>query len=99
MPHRVYRFPTSARAKMEEALGDDILSRQSLTVRDARHFGVPGDYVFLFVEGEEKGMIRADAVLLDIGGERAPGGDALYEMLKQEEDAAASGLGSVFGDV
>lgn len=98
MPHRVYRFATSARAKLDEALGDDILSRQSLTLRDARHFGVPGDYVFLFVEGTDAGLLRADAVLLDIG-ERAPGGDALYDMLKQEEDAAATGLGSVFGDL
>lgn len=98
MPFRVYRFPAADRAKLDEALGDDILSRQSLTVRDARHFGVPGDHVYLFVEGTESGLLRADAVLLEIG-ERAPGGEHLYEMLKQEEDAAASGLGSVFGDV
>lgn len=98
MPFRVYRFPSAKRADMEAALGDDILSRQSLTVRDARHFGVPGEWVFLFVEGEEKGMLRADAVLLEIG-ERAPDGEVLHQMLKDEEDAAASGLGSVFGDI
>lgn len=97
MPHQVYRFPSSARAKMDEALGDDILSRQSLTIRDARHFGVPGDWIFLFVEGEEKGILRADAVLLAIG-ERAPDGEILFRLLKDEEDAAASSLGSVMGD-
>lgn len=97
MPHQVYRFPSSARAKMDEALGDDILSRQSLTIRDARHFGVPGDWIFLFVEGEEKGILRADAVLLAIG-ERAPEGEILFRLLKDEEDAAASSLGSVMGD-
>ncbi|HUR68189.1 MAG TPA: hypothetical protein VM370_03015 [Candidatus Thermoplasmatota archaeon] len=98
MPHQVYRFPSAARAKLEAALGDDILSRQSLVIQDARHFGVPGDWIFLFVEGEDKGILRADAVLLDFG-ERAPEGEVLYRMLKDEEDAAASGLGSVFGDV
>lgn len=98
MPHRVYRFAPNQRAKMEEALGDDTLSRQSLTVRDARHFGVPGDHIFLFVEGTESGLLRADALLLEIG-ERAPEGDTLYAMLKDEEDAAASGLGSVFGEI
>ena len=97
MPHQVYRFPTSARARLEEALGDDILSRQSLTIRDARHFGVPGEWVYLFVEGEDKGIVRADAVLLEIG-ERAPDGEVLYKMLKEEEDAAASSLGSIMGD-
>lgn len=98
MPFRVYRFLPAQRAKLEEALGDDIVSRQSLTMRDARHFGVPGDHLYLFVEGTDAGLLRADAVLLEFG-ERAPGGEALYEMLKAEEDAAASGLGSVFGDV
>lgn len=98
MPFQVYRFPTASRAKLDEALGDDILSRQSLTIRDARHFGVPGDFVYLFVEGTEAGIFRADAVLLEFG-ERAPNGDVLYQMLKAEEDEAASGLGSVFGEI
>lgn len=98
MPHRVYRIKTADRARLDEALGDDILSRQSLQIRDARHFGAAGDHVYLFVEGEEKGMLRADALILEFG-ERAPNGDALHAMLKAEEDEAASGLGSIFGDV
>jgi hypothetical protein len=98
VPHRVYRFLPTLRQRMDEALGDDILSRQSLTLRDARHFGVPGDHIYLFVEGTDAGLLRADALLLDFG-ERAPGGDALYAMLKQEEDAAAVGLGSVFSEM
>lgn len=98
MPYQVYRFPSSARARLEQALGDDTLSRQSLTIRDARHFGVPGDWIFLFVEGEQKGITRADAILLDIG-ERAPDAEVLYKLLKEEEDAAASSLGSVLGEL
>ena len=83
---------------MEEALGDDVLSRQSIQVRDARHFGAAEDAIYLFVEGEEKGMVRADALLLEFA-ERAPNAAALHAMLKQEDEEAASGLGSVFGDV
>lgn len=98
MPFQVYRFPTALRAKLEEALGDDILSRQSLVIRDSRHFGTPGDWVYLFVEGEQKGITRADAVLLEFG-ERAPDAATLHQLLKDEEDAAAGGLGSIFGDI
>lgn len=98
MAHRVYRIKPSLRTRLEEALGDDILSRQSITMRDASHFGSKEDWVYLFVEGEEKGMLRADAVILEFG-ERAPDGDALHARLKAEEDEAASGLGSIFGDV
>lgn len=94
--YRVFRVKPSDRNRLEEALGDDILSRQSIQIRDARHFGVPGEHVYLFVEGEERGMLRADAIVLEFA-ERAPEAEALYRMLKQEEDDAASGLGAIFG--
>lgn len=98
MAYRVYRIKASLRGRLDEALNDDILSRQSIQVRDARHFGAAGDWLYLFAEGEEKGMLRADALLLEFG-ERAPDADALHAKLKAEEDEAAAGLGSVFGDV
>lgn len=98
MPHRVYRIRPALRLRLDEALTDDLLSRQSLQVRDARHFGAKEDWLYLFVEGEEKGMLRADALILEFG-ERAPDADALHARLKAEEDEAASGLGSIFGDV
>lgn len=96
MAWQVYRLRAVNKPKLDEALGDDILSRQSLQVRDARHFGVPGDWVFLFVDGTEAGILRADAVLLDFA-ERAPDAKVLHDLLVAEDDAAASGLGSLFG--
>jgi len=96
MAFQVYRVRAAQRAKLEEALADDILSRQSLQIRDARHFGVPGDWVFLFVDGSEAGILRADAVLLDFA-ERAPDAKTLHDLLVAEDEAAASGLGSIFG--
>lgn len=98
MAFQVYRFPSSARARLDAALADDIVSRQSLVIRDARHFGVPGDYIFLFVEGSDAGIFRADAVLLEFG-ERAPAAATLMDLLKAEEDQAADSLGAVFGEI
>jgi hypothetical protein len=95
--YRVFKVNARDRGLLDEALGDDRLSRQSLTLRDARHFGVPGDHLYLFVEASEEGALRADALLLAFA-ERAPEGDVLYQMLKDEEERAASSLGSVFGD-
>jgi hypothetical protein len=95
MPYRVYRVRGADRARLDEALGDDVLSRQSLTLRDARHFGRAEDALYLFVEGTEAGVLRADQVLLYFA-EPAADAEALYGLLKDEEDAAASSLGSVF---
>lgn len=98
MAYQVYRVASKDRAKMDAALGDDILSRQSLTTRDARHFEQPGEFVYLFVEGTDAGILRADAMLLDFA-ERAPNAAELHQKLKDEEDAAASGLGAILGDL
>jgi hypothetical protein len=96
MPYRVYKLKGADRARLDQALTDDTLSRQSIRVLDARHFGQSGDGVYLFVEGSDAGMTRADALIL-VFGERAENADALHQMLKDEDDAAASGLGSIFG--
>lgn len=96
MPFRVYRIKNADRPKLDAAMGDDILSRQSLRVTDAKHFGASGDWVYLFVDGEEKGMMRADALVLEFA-ERAPDADELHRKLQDEDDAAAAGLGSIFG--
>ena len=96
MPYQVYQLKSSDRVRLEQALTDDILSRQSLQIRDARHFGAPGDWLYLFVEGSDAGILRADALVLQFS-ERAPNAAALHQMLKDEDDAAAAGLGSIFG--
>lgn len=98
VPYQVYRVKTADRAKMDEALGDDILSRQSLQVRDAKHFGRGGSDLYLFVDGSEAGILRADALLLGFA-ERAPDAAELHAIMAEEDDAAAGGLGSIFGDV
>ncbi|HEX2022969.1 MAG TPA: hypothetical protein VHH36_09645 [Candidatus Thermoplasmatota archaeon] len=98
MPFRVYQVRSADRARLERALEDDILSRQSLQMRDARHFGRPGDLVYLFVDGTEAGLLRADAVILEFA-ERAPDADVLHGLLVAEEEAAASSLGAVLGDL
>jgi hypothetical protein len=95
--YRVFKVQARDRGLLDEAMGDDRLSRESLTIRDARHFGVPGDHLYLFVEASPEGALRAEALLLPFA-ERAPEGDVLYQMLKEEEERAASSLGAVFGD-
>lgn len=95
MPFQVYRVKAADRPRLDAALGDDILSRQSIQVRDARHFGRPGNDTYVFVDGTEAGILRADALLLDFA-DKAPDADELHRTLSDEDDAAASGLGSIF---
>lgn len=95
--HRVFRVAMSDRAKLDRALGDDVLSRQSITIRDARRFGSREEALLVFVEGEEAGLVRAEALLLRFA-ERAPEPDALLTKLRGEEEDAAGGIGMIFHD-
>ncbi len=97
MPHRVYEVRPKDLAKLEAAFTDDVLSRQSLTVREAKTFGYPDrDTLFVFVAGAEAGLARADEVILEFG-RRAADGEALYAKLQEEESEAAAGLGFILG--
>lgn len=97
MSYRVFEVRPKDRDKLEAALADDTVSRQSVAIRDASQFGYPDrETIFVFVEGAEAGVMRAEALILEFG-RRAASSEELYAKLKAEEDEAASGLGFVLG--
>ena len=48
--YRVFRLPAAHAEKANVLLGDDLVSRQSVTVREARSLGLKGDDRFIVVE-------------------------------------------------
>jgi len=111
--HVLYRLPMpAAKAIQLEALRkDDVVSRQSVEVRDAAALGLSGggrDAAALglsgggsivLIEGTEAGVARAEAVLKDSGARlTGPEADAAYARFRSQDEDAASGMGLVFGD-
>ncbi|MCI4350569.1 MAG: hypothetical protein L3K15_03540 [Thermoplasmata archaeon] len=97
MAWTLYEIPTEHRSQLDEALKDDIVSRQSHTVRDAAAAGGPSGRLYVLVEGSPEGVARADGLLKEAGA-KLPTADAerLYRKFKDEEDAASSGMGLFF---
>ena len=97
MPWTIYSVLSSKKAELDAALADDLVSRQSHTVRAATALGGPADSIYVLVEGSTDGIVRANALLGPIGTRpAAPDGEALYRKFKDEQEAASAGMGLFF---
>lgn len=78
---------------------DDIVSRQSISTRDAKALGAPGAGTLILIEGSESALARAEELFRGLG-ERLADAEAKHveELFKRESEDVASGVGFVFGD-
>lgn len=97
MAWTLFSIPSAKRSELETVLKDDILSRQSQKIRDAKAVGGPADTVYVLLEGLPDAMKRADDLLAPVGTKLAPAeGEALYRRFKDEEESASAGMGLFF---
>jgi hypothetical protein len=97
MAWTLFSVPTAKRAELDAALKDDILSRQSQKVRDAKAVGGPADATYVLLEGSAEAMTRGEQLLAPVGT-KLPAKDAepLYRRFKEEEESASAGMGLFF---
>lgn len=97
MPWTIFAIPNDHRAELDAALKDDLVSRQSHTVRDGAAVGGASGTTIVLIEGGADAVKRAEE-LLTPAGPRLGGADAerLYRRLKDEQDAASAGMGLFF---
>jgi hypothetical protein len=97
MAWTLYSVPSSKRSELDAVLKDDVLSRQSQKIRDAKAVGGPADATYVLLEGSADAMKRADELLGPVGS-KLPSADAerLYERFKEEEESASAGMGLFF---
>jgi hypothetical protein len=96
--YRVFRIPLAQAVAVDLLFKDDIVSRQSVTVRDAKSLGMKGNDQYVVVEGSESGVARAAELLKDVAKPLGvKDADAVYRQFKSQDEAAASGMGFIFG--
>jgi len=86
-------------AKAEQILKrDELVSRQSITVKDASSLEIKKEGSFFLINGAEDGIAKAKELIKEfieeINQELL---SEAKEKIKQEEEAAASGFGGIFG--
>ena len=81
--------------KADEALKDDLVSRQSITIKDGVAYGASGKVVI--IEGSDAGIAKAAEIVKANNGRESPKAEIIYKQIKDEESAAEGGVGFVFG--
>lgn len=96
--YRIFRVEAKAAARIDLVLKDDLVSRQSISQRDAQALGAQGGGIIVLIEGSEPALHRSEELFKGIG-ERVPEAEAkhIYELFKRESEDVASGVGFVFG--
>lgn len=94
----VYFIPRQDFSEVEQILlKDDVVSRQSLTFRNAANFGAKEDAICVKISGSDDALAKAKEL---IGKKGKPiEGKEREKILKQiadEEEAVAQGFGSIF---
>ena len=83
--------------RISEVLKDDLVSRQSITTREAPALGMKSDLHLVFIEGAEEAIARAREIFKELG-EPLPEPEAAeaFRKIKEEEERASVGMGMIF---
>ncbi len=92
MPFRVFE---TTQEVADELLNDNVVSRQTVTVKDGGAWDIDGKVVL--VDGAEDALDRAEEIVVENDGSVSDKADDIKADIDAEEDSAAAGLGSIFG--
>ena len=99
MVYVIFSVPNENKNKIKEILKDDLISRQSITMRDAGALKIEKEVQFVLIEGDENALELAKDKFKDIGTvEEQAAAEEIYSKLKEDEKGAAAGVGFIFGD-
>ena len=94
----IFSIDKERTGKMNEALKDDLVSRQSIVIREANVLGEDMEGTLLLVEGTEEAIERAKEIFEELGKVlQDDEAKSAYDKFKAEEDTVANGVGFLFG--
>ncbi len=76
--------------------GDDLIGRQSITIRLATALGMKEDGYFILIDGSEEALKKAKELLKGVA-EKYKDGKIVIEKIDKEEDSAIEGFGNIIG--
>jgi len=98
MDYEILRLPKGKSAVLGKIVQDDLISRQTIAVRDSVSLGLEGEDTLILIEGAEDALSRLKELVGEEGtfiqGDERSG---IYKKIKEDEDSVAEGLGLMFG--
>jgi len=94
----IYEVKAAETGKINTMLQDDIVNRQSIVIREAHSLEIKEDVSYLKIEGSDAGLKRAAELAKELAFKKLPVKKAktINDKIKEQEDAAATGMGMIF---
>ena len=98
MAYVIFEVKSAEAGKIQTMLQDDVVSRQSIVIRDAHSLDIKEDITYLKVEGSAEGLKRAQELAKEQGMKKLAIKKAktVNDKIEEQEKAAASGMGMIF---
>lgn len=98
MDYVIIMIPKQNGAALGRLVQDDLVSRQTLNIREAKGLGMNGDETYVLIEGSDPSLKKAVEL---VGNEGkvipSPDKESIRDALKKAEEEVAEGLGLMFG--
>jgi hypothetical protein len=99
MAYAIFRLDETK--EMALLVQDELISRQSITIRDSKSLGVKGDHTYMKLEGNNDAITKAEEIIKENKmGKKLPVREAatINNKLEKEDEDAHQGMGLIFGD-
>ncbi|MCD6467844.1 MAG: hypothetical protein J7L32_00815 [Thermoplasmata archaeon] len=98
MVYAIFEVKKDLIGKIDQVIRDDVVSRQSITTRDASSLDLDKDVTYVKIEGSDKGVKRAEELFKEIGVKKLAkkNADEINEKIMSQDESAATGMGMIF---
>ena len=98
MVREIFKIEKEKEGEIEGAMKDDLVSRQSITVKDSRSLDMDTNCIYVKIEGSEEGIERATKIFEEFG-EKLSDKKAreIDDKIREVEESASEGMGAIFG--
>ena len=98
MTYVIFEVKKEESGKINKVINDDLVSRQSITTRDASSLDIKGDATYLKIEGSDDALKKAKEISKEMGFKKLGEKQAkeINEKIEAQDDSAASGIGMIF---
>jgi hypothetical protein len=98
MEYAIFSVEKQKIGRIDPTVKDDVISRQSIFVRDANALGLDEDTRYVIIEGNPEALKRAEELFSDFAKQlKGEDGQKIYQAFKVTEEDASSGMGMIFG--
>ena len=98
MTYIIFKVKKEDTGKINNIIKDDLVSRQSITTRDASSLDIKGEATYLKIEGSSDSLKKAEKLAKESGLKKLSKKQTkdVNEKIQTQDDSAASGIGMIF---